>query len=131
MKIFGKAMNDHNCRAGGCNNKTKNRIGDPDRQPIWHYLCDDHLRQLYEELKEYFEPLAQVRPCAPDDGIAEAQTASSEDKTLPDETVSDTEPIKEPKYYICKQCGEKFLNPGQLSEYRNHCLQAHRAKKDG
>lgn len=36
------------------------------------------------------------------------------------ETAVKTEPVKETEYYVCKECGEKFVKPDHLSEYRSH-----------
>ena len=114
MNLVGTVSSTHRCEISGCRSTTHMRIGNPNRIGSWVYICEEHLKELFDDMKEYFSE--------PEPVVKESLT------TEPEPTVSKNETV-EPEYYVCKQCGEKFRKPEQLGEYRKHIMSAHKKDK--
>jgi DNA-directed RNA polymerase subunit RPC12/RpoP len=71
-------------------------------QLTWNFYCDDCAQKILEGLQEILSG---------------------------PEVAEETESEKGQEYYVCKECGQKFLKPGELGEYKSHCLHAHKAAK--
>lgn len=108
------------CDTYTCNNLAEYEVGHEVNRAFCSHFCEDCMKSIAEEAGKMF---GDMKTSVKDPVASEPETVETVEKEKEKE---ESVPEKEVEYYICKYCGEKFVKPTQLSEYKSHVMKCQR-----
>lgn len=111
------------CDTYTCRNLAEFEIGHEVNPQFCSHYCRDCMESIAKESsKMMFGDMVMEEPETEPEKEQEPEKEPEQE-----ETKEETAEEEKVEYYICKYCGEKFVKPAQLSEYRSHVMKCQRS----